>query len=148
MNPIEFTTYVTEIPYNPRNENAKGLLAPLVRSMGHILFLLAVVSSETEAGPVICTPEEKQNELNHAKDHLPPLVDIENSPILSSVAKLNILTYASAIDYLKNDWAGWEHDDQVTTLRAAANAAAALAAFLDRELAGFRTDQSDPGFSL
>jgi len=148
MDATQFIAYAREIPYNPRHENASGLLAPLVRSMGHILFLMACVASEKEGEPPIMTPEEKQNELTHAKDHIPPLTEITESTALSNAAKAHIVNYAALIASLHTDWAGWEHDSQVETLRATTNAAAALAAFFDRELAGFRSDQSDPGISL
>lgn len=148
MTPDQFLTYAAEIPYNPRNDNAQGLLAPLIRSMGHILFLLGIMAAQTPEGQVLMTPEEKQNELTHAKDHIPPLADISDSPVLSTLAKTNILNYAALVAALEADWTSWNHNEQLSTLRATANAAAALGAFLDRELAGFRTDQSDPGRSL
>jgi hypothetical protein len=152
MTPDQFTTLAAEIPYRPQGANAMGLLAPLVRSMGHILFLLACVAHEdtnpTDPPNPILSPEEKQNELTHAKDHLPPLVDINESPVLSALAKTNIITYYTLINTLNTDWAGWDHNAKMATLRSTANATAALAAFLDQELAGFRSDQSDPGTSL
>lgn len=151
MTPDQYTTFASEIPYRPRGTNATGLLAPLVRSMGHILFLLGMTAAETDRSDTavpLMTPEEKINELAHAKDHLPPLVDITDSPALSVPAKTNILCYYTLINTLNTDWAGWDHEAQINTLRVTTNAAAALAAFLDRELAGFRSDQSDPGTSL
>jgi hypothetical protein len=151
MTPDQFTMYAAGIPYNPRTQNARGLLAPLVRSMGHVLFLLGIAASETDRSDTavpLMTAEEKQNELDHAYDHIPPLGEISDSPVLSTDAKANILTYGTIILNLKTEWASWDHDDQIRTLRATANAAAALAASFDRELAGFRSDQSDPGTSL
>jgi hypothetical protein len=151
MTPEQYTTLAAEIPYRPRTENATGLLAPLVRSMGHILFLLGCTAAETdrsETAVPLLTPEEKRNELTNATDHLPSLDTTEASEVLSTAAKAHILTYTSLLDFLATEWSQWTPEDQLATLRATANAAAALATFLDQELAGFTPDQSNPGTSL
>jgi hypothetical protein len=144
----QFNDLTRSIPFAPTSEYAKGLLAPLVRATGHVLFLLAATASRTEAGPLILTPEEEKNELVHAAAHLDTAHFLEAVVPLSSGAKTNVVTFALLVNQARDNWDNWLPEDRPLCLRNLANAAAGLAAFLDRELTGLPAANSDPGSSL
>jgi hypothetical protein len=145
MTPDQFIAFTTEIPYSPRAQNATGLLAPLVRSMGHLLYLGAILSKAKADGVIY---EEAYTELGFAKDHLPQTIFINDSPVLSQTAKIYINTYIASVCDLEEYWNEWDEDARLRCIIATVNAVAALAAYLDQELAGFLPNQSDPGTLL
>jgi hypothetical protein len=145
MNSSDFLATIQTIPYRPNTQDATGLLPPIVRSMGHILYTAAAIANAKDNGPTL-TAEEIHNEFNHAKEHLNATEDILAQDILSELVKTYIKIYKQAITDLNDAWEGWSVEDQLYSIMATANAAVALAAALDRELTGFT--RSDPGFNL
>ena len=153
MTPEQFTEFLSNIPYRPREQTAKGVLAPLVRSMGHILYLVAVLAHEqnTPEGTAyfeILSDEEKRNELIHAAAHLDAAALARDATVLSSRAKTNLLSYAVAVNYARDGYTEWSPEERLLLYRNLANRAAGLAAMLDRELIGLSADRSDAGTSL
>lgn len=135
-----FTTVLSTIPYTPAQTTAKGLLPSMVRSMGHVLYLVGEMSDKDRT----INDAEIQTQLDHAAEHLDASVVLEANA-LSTTAKEHIVAYCTAIGHAKDSAVYWPQDDRVRLLRDLANRAAGLAAFLDREFTG---SLSDPGTSL
>jgi hypothetical protein len=149
MNCETFNEFIAPIPYRPAREYATGVLAPLLRSMGHILYLTAILAQETNnEGEIKMPEEEKQNELNHAAAHLDATPLANDTGTFSTNAKANILTYATAVAHARDSFHNWTPQDRLICLRNLANRAAGLAASLDRELIGLTPENSDPGTSF
>lgn len=138
--PAEFQVTLSRLPYTPLQETAKGVLPVLLRSMGHILYVVGMLNETTYAMP----EEEIQNELNHAASHLDASI-VVTSNTLSTTAKDYILAYCTAVGHAKDSANQWTMDDRKRLLKDLANRAAGIAAFMDRECLGIT---SDPGTSL
>ena len=152
MNFADFTTSLNNIPFAPRQANARGLIAPLIRSSGHILFLTACLSfaaaaPEGTARVEIMTEAEAIDELNQAFAHVAP-ANIATDIVLSTRGTELLTLYSGAIGNLIGSYHDWSETDRLTACRNLANRAAALGASLDRELAGLNSDLSDPGSSF
>jgi hypothetical protein len=119
---------------------AKGLLAPLLRSMNHILFALA----GSYAAPPMLTPDEILNELNEAQAHLDP-VHFSHPATLSAEGIASIDRYKTILAETIRLHAD---EGEPARLGICVAAAASLAADLDWELAGIPRARSDPGSAL
>ena len=144
--PITFETFSTRLnalPFTPSQENARGVLAPLMRSAGHLLFLMAATSTT----PPLITDAEQTNELDHAAAHLAAtnLASINN---FSTAGKNHVEAYVDLVGAAQRSWGTWTPDNRAAALRNLVNRSAGLASYLDRELIGLTPAQTDPGTSL
>lgn len=139
----EFNAALETIPYSPAQSDARGLLAPLMRASGHILYLIGATAEEKH----VVMPEEEKNELTAAAAHLAD-TSLLTLPVISDEANRHIKTFVTAVGIARDNFEGWSPEDRTTALRNLANRAAGLGAFLDRELTGINPAQSDPGSAL
>jgi hypothetical protein len=139
---MAFADQIALIPYAPNGSNATGILAPLMRAMGHVLY---AVAATCDTGYTI-TDEEAHSELSHAEGHLARTLASVHAAPLSQTGKDRILAFTQAIYDANSEWRDWDHDTRVANLRDLANRAAALAAYLDFECIGLHN--SDPGLAL
>ena len=139
---MSFQSEITVIPFGPGATNATGILAPIIRASGHILYLYGALA---EPGYVL-TDEEAVIELTHAADHLNQTRNVAEAAPISYIAKTYIAAFCSATKFALAEWSEWNTDDRGSHLRDLANRAAAIGAYLDNELAG--VGLSDPGSSL
>lgn len=139
---MAFTDSIEAIPFQPGGQMATGLLAPLIRSMGHVLYCCGASAEPSYT----LTIQEVQDELTHATDHLATTLEVVHNAPLSQRAKDLILHYVQAVHDAQTESAAWSADDTTANFKNLANRAAALAAFLDGECVGLRG--SYPGSSL
>jgi hypothetical protein len=115
----------------------QGILGPLMRAYGHLLWSLAKSFEDT------LTSDERQAELQHASDHVGSL-DL-TTPALSTSSFAAIETFQTALIHARLYCDGWDHETSTTNLRSLANAAVYLCTALDRDVLGLR---ADPGASF
>lgn len=139
----QFISNVTINNITPRTENATGLLSPIMRAMGHLLYALAASSATI---PLV-TPEEIHDEVRSAAAHLDSTITAEAS-VLSDEAHQRILHIKTYATQAANDWTEWPEADRPRCLLALVNAFMSLTVFLDRELAGIQYYETDPGSAL
>ena len=137
------------IVYNATSTNARGLIAPLIRASGHILFLLAALDhmEQNPTATPLMTEEEQINEFRHAQTHL----DAENLPtlaILSEAARGRLIYLSTYVASAARNYETWTPEQRMDITREFANRIAGLGASLDRELAGVSAGESDAGTSL
>ena len=143
-----FTTALNAIPYSPRQAQAKGIIAPLIRSSGHILFLTACLSAmAVPEAAAIMTEEEAIDELRQASAHVDP-ANIPRTIEFSTRGAELLAVYTGAINTAVAGYHDWTAADRLTACRNLSNRAAALGAFLDREFTGIPEAESDPGSSF
>lgn len=129
---MTFSEYLTQIPFNADRASASGLLAPIIRASGHILYAMAAF-----ADPGYTIPDEEVRvELNHATAHLASTPETVEAAPISSACKTIINAFVLATEASVNEWNDWTADQKGQNLRDLANRAAAIGAFLDGELAG------------
>jgi hypothetical protein len=137
-----FATKIAAIPYNPINQEASGLFAPIMRAAGHILYAMAAY-----ADPGYTIPEEEiRRELQHATNHLASTASTADAAPISTSIKEQITRFCDAVYYASVEWPEWPEESRSQNLKNLANRATAIAAYCDWELAGIRN--SDPGQSL
>jgi hypothetical protein len=139
---MAFREQIALIPFHSTQREATGILAPLVRSMGHVLYACAALAD----GGYTIEENEVQYELNHAASHLSTSLEQVHRAPLSQRGKDLILHYVEAVHNARDEFPAWNTDDRISNLKDLANRAAALAAFLDAECIGLRDSQ--PGSSL
>lgn len=139
---MTFRESINAIPYAPSQPSATGLLAPIIRAMGHILYVAATAADPNTA----LADAEAINELTEAKVHLLGTLAVVHNAPLSEVGKTAILNWVDAVNAANDEWNDWPADERPSSLKDLANRCAALAALLDLELVGLRN--SDPGSSL
>lgn len=138
-----FATAITLLPTDPsRQREATGILAPIIRAGGHILYALAASIDEDK---YTISPEEVLDEIRHAEAHLFAAVDATTDAPISAVAKAYITAIRLAAVAYITEYESWNNGEGIANLRSLANATAAVGAYLDRELAGLT---SYPGSSL
>lgn len=137
------TVTLNAIPYAPRQEQAKGFIAPLVRSIGHILYLVGAYNEERYT----LTDEEAQKELTDAADHLATTL-VSDTPLISGTAKSYISALGDALAHATVGWASFTDDQKATLIRNLANRAAGAASYYDTEFAGLTAAETDPGSAL
>lgn len=143
-----FAEEIAKVPYTPRQTDAAGLLAPVFRAVGHILFATALSSTQTPdaagTAPIVAvTDEEILEELRHAGAHWNAINQGEN---LSTATGQVITALGAGITNAVAEYPEWPAATKTSNLRDLANRTAGLASVLDRELAGIR--DSDPGYAL
>lgn len=146
MNITEFTNNLEVIPYAPQSQVAKGLLAPLLRASGHVLYLLAATAQTPEGGEHLLTIEEEIHELTAASEHLAGTN--VSTAVLSEATRAHVAALQQGYADIATNFTAWNLADRLRGLRSLTNRTAGLAARLDRELAGISRDFSDPGISL
>lgn len=142
-----FTTALAVIPYAPTRPEARGIIAPLLRATGHLLFLLAHMSIPANDTHTQLTPEEQLNELTHARTHLSG-GNYTDLPTVSTTAKGYYTAFIAGVETARSNWASWAADARIGALRDLTNRAAGLGTILDRELTGIDHADSDPGSTL
>lgn len=141
---MTFNEAIAAIPFNPNQSTATGLVAAIMRATGHILYLVGALAEGTENYEL--TDEEARRELQHAEGHLIRTSAVAESAPISATAKTYINAFVTAVVYANAEWESWDADTRGPNLRALADRAAALGAYLDLELAGIGA--SDPGRTL
>lgn len=136
---MAFTDTIATIPFAPTQQAATGFLPPLVRGMGHVLYLLGCEADEA----VTVTPEQATAELTAAREHWNARSETNN---VSSLARERSTTLGLAISEALNEYTGWTPDQRTSNLRDLSNRIVAYTAELDRELIGLTG--SDAGSSL
>lgn len=136
---MAFTDTIRSLPYAARSINASGYLPPMLRAMGHILYLTGCLADEN----VTVTDEEALNELQQAEDHW---LARAATPATSTTINEHTTALATAFAEAISEYTEWPEDRRVQNLRDLANRVVALSCALDRELLGLTG--SDPGSSL
>jgi hypothetical protein len=131
-NTPNFATHIAAIPFNAGGQQASGLLAPMVRAMGHILYAFAAFSDPGYTIP----DEEVKRELEHAAGHIASTPAVADVAPISTNAKNYVIAFYGALLCANLEWDAWTADERGTNLRNLANRAAAIAAFFDTEYAG------------
>lgn len=136
---MPFTETIRAIPYTPRGQQASGYLPPILRAMGHVLYLTGCLADEN----VTVTTEEAIAELQEAENHWNACA---TSPALSEAIVARGTSIGTAIVEARDEYASWAEDRRVQNLRDLANRVIQFSCDLDRELIGLTG--SDPGTSL
>jgi hypothetical protein len=127
----------------PTQTNATGLVAPLLRATGHLLYALAASSST----PPTMTPEEERDEIAAAALHLNATFTAPDECLT-----VNIKDFQSSLVRNVNSavagWTNWSAEDHPRVLMALINECLSFGCRLDRELAGIRNSDSNPGSAL
>jgi hypothetical protein len=146
---MTFREAIAAIPYRSAQPNATGVLAPIVRATGHILYVTATLaSSEQTPERYTLTDEEAHRELQAAAAHLTRVPTAAEQAPVSAACKALIISFCNAVAEANAEYDDWEPDDRGTNLKDLADRAAALASFLDYELLGLQQGASDPGRTL
>lgn len=132
------------IPYLPQQQYAKGILPPIMRAAGHLLYLRADLANE-QANFNHLTAEEQKNEVMHAREHLAGANLPVDLPTLSITAKNHIINLITGVEILYALWDGLSAEQRINAVASAAHRTSGLACFLDRELTGITSGNSDPG---
>lgn len=136
---MAFTDSIAALPFTPRSANGSGFLPPILRAMGHILYLLGCLADEA----VEVTQDQGLEELRAAGAHWNARTDSEN---LSGDARARATLIGTAIGDATREWPEWTDDQKRDNLRDLAHRLVQFGADLDRELVGITG--SDPGSSL
>ena len=136
---MAFTDTIRALPFTPRTANASGFIPPMLRAMGHILYVLGCLADEA----VPKTDEEVLNELRHAQEHWNARATTE---AVSTPTRDRAASIGTALTEAIEEYPGWETDARINNLRDLAHRLIQYGADLDRELVGIR--DSDPGTSL
>ena len=136
---MAFADTIRSIPFTPRSTTATGFVPPMLRAMGHILYLTGCLADEN----VTVADEEALNELREAETHwLARAATDATSTAINELAS----RIGSAIAEARDEYEGWDDTARVQNLRDLANRIVAFSCHLDRELVGLTG--SDPGSSL
>ncbi len=136
---MAFAETIANLPYTPRTPMASGFVPPMLRSMGHVLYLLGCLNDEQ----VTVSDEEGIGELTHARDHWNARAE---TPAVSTAAVATAALIRDALTEAVAEFVEWDADTRTANLRDLSNRIMQYTADLDRELVGIR--DSDPGSSL
>ena len=137
-----FREAIAAIPHNPSDQMATGILAPIMRASGHILYAVGALA---EPGYNL-TDEEVGREIDAAAAHLIGTVTTAERAPLSTAAKDIVRNFSTAVLAAGLEYRDWPHDERGRNLKDLADRATSLAAFFDNELAAVRGSQ--PGRTL
>ena len=137
---MAFADSIKNLPFEAKQPNAKGILPPIIRAIGHIVFVAACVSDEK----VAITNDEAKAELTHAKEHWDAIA--AGNPNLSDASRTALVFFGITLGDALNEFDEWDDKGRVKNLKDLAQRAAALSAAFDREFIGIL--DSDPGLSL
>lgn len=136
---MAFTDTIRSIPFAASTPNGRGFLPPMLRGMGHLLYLLGCLADEA----MTVTVEQATTELTAAREHWNARTATENV----STATLGIADLlATAIGEAIREYPDWGEDARISNLRDLNHRILAFSASLDRELVGLR--DSDAGTAL
>jgi hypothetical protein len=136
---MPFSETMAQLPFTGRTPQGSGFLPPILRAMGHVLFLNACIADE--AVPVSDT--EAVDELEAAFNHWTERATSEN---LSTATVARATLIGTAIAEASAEFTGWDEQTRANNLRDLAHRIVQFGADLDRELVGLTN--SDPGTSL
>lgn len=136
---MAFTDSISAIPFAPTTNAGTGFLPPLLRALGHILYLTGCIADER----VTVTDAEANTELQHAQEHWNARTGHE---ALSASAAALSSHISDAIGFAITEYPGWDDTHRVSNLRNLSHRILAYSAYLDRELIGLTG--SDPGSAL
>ena len=114
MTPESVIAVLDEVGEQPTEVQSFGLIAPLMRASGHLLFALAGMKNETEAAQM--TAEEVSREISDAATHLN--IQRTEPSILSTTSQRHLTDIASACTYAAENNPEWttEQREQVLTV--------------------------------
>lgn len=135
-----FEEAVSLLPFSPSTENGKGYLPPLMRGIGHLLYLAGRISDTPTRRP---TDNQIREELDSIKRHFE---GFSVPDYFSAQGKLHSSNFMEAFNALDAEIIEWDVDSRVSHLAQLNNRALQLMAFLDREILGIR--DSDAGQAL
>lgn len=135
-----FEEAISEISFAPSTENGAGLLPPLTRTAGHLLYLLGRLSDTPTRRP---TDNQIREEIDSTKIHL---TNLTIPDYLSTSTKDILDKWMRASEALFEQIATWEMETRIQNLRALCNRTIQLMVVLDRETLGLT--ESDAGQSL
>lgn len=136
---MAFADTVRGLPYAARTQQGAGFVPPMVRAMGHLLFLAACVNDPD----VTVTNEEARTEIGLALEHW---IARATPPSVSTASANRAVAIATAITEARDEYEGWDDNARVNNLRDLTNRILQYCADLDRELTGLR--DSDAGTAL
>ena len=136
---MAFTDTIRALPFTPQTQQAQGFLPPMLRAMGHILFLNACLADEN----VTVADAEALNELRHAQEHWNARAD---TPAVSTASRERATTIGTAITEAIAEYEGWNETQRIGNLRDLSHRILQYGADLDRETVGLTN--SDAGTSL
>lgn len=136
---MAFTDTLATLPFTPQTPNGSGFFPPMLRAMGHVLYLTACLADEN----IEVTDEQAGTELSAAITHWGERTGTEN---VSTDATTQADRIASLLFEAREEFSGWPEADKLNNIRGIAQRIVGYAAFLDRELVGLR--DSDPGSTL
>lgn len=136
---MAFADTIRALPFTGRVQQATGFLAPMVRAMGHILFLMGCVAD----ADVTVNAGEAEAELDHAVEHWNARA---NTEAVSTASRDRATAIGTALTEARAEWPNWNDEQRVANLRDLAQRILQYCADLDRELVGIR--ESDPGTAL
>lgn len=136
---MAFSDTIRTLPFGARTPNGSGFLPPMVRTMGHILYLTGCLADEN----VTVTDEEAHTELNHAVEHWNARALTESVSTATTQRSADIGT---ALQEARAEFASWDAETRINNLRDLSHRILQYSADLDRELVGI--PNSDPGSSL
>lgn len=136
---MAFSDTLQTLPFAARTANASGFLPPMVRAMGHVLYLTGCLADEN----VTVTDAEAHTELDHAVEHWNARAVTEN---VSTASADRSRAIGTLLQEARAEYAGWEPEARVNNLRDLSHRILQYSADLDRELVGL--PGSDPGSSL
>jgi hypothetical protein len=136
---MAYTDTIRSLPYAPRTTNASGFVPPMIRAMGHILYVTGCLADES----ITKTDEQVLGELLAALEHW----DARSETNAVSTATLaRATTIHEALTLAIEEYGSWEERNRLQNVRNLANRIIAYTCDLDRELLGLTG--SDPGSSL
>lgn len=136
---MAFGNTIATLPFQSRSPLGSGFLPPMIRAMGHILYLVGCLADEN----ITVTTEEAQAELEHAREHWNARATTES---VSTSAAEQATIIGQAISEAHAEFADWADEAKVNNIRDLAHRILQYSANLDRELVGLTN--SDPGSSL
>jgi hypothetical protein len=136
---MAFTEQLALLPFSASTPNGRGFLPPIVRSLGHILYLVGCIADPT----VEVTNDQAIVELGHASTHWNARTTPANLSTITATYAANI---HRLIELAIEEYGDWTDETRITNLRNVTNRILQFTAALDREYAGIR--DSDPGSSL
>lgn len=125
----DFRTTVHAIPFSPTTENGAGFLPPIIRALGHILYILGCLAAED----VTVAEADAVTEITHAKGHWDARVVPAS---VSTAAATRGIAISELFTLAQDGFTRWPEDHRVDNLRELANRIVDYTAFLDRELTG------------
>lgn len=136
---MPFQDTIRALPFAGRTQLGQGFLPPMIRAMGHLLFLNACLADENVT---VALPEAIE-ELTHAREHWNARTATE---AVSTAARNRAETIGTAIEEAIQEFEGWDENTRINNIRSLNHRILQYAAELDRETVGIR--DSDPGTSL